>query len=306
MSDRLVLQEGAAIGSSPTFADRQNWLISLQRFTKPWLVRIGIVVVLLVLVIAVTAPWISPYDPLQQAIAERMRPPLWTGRWGLHPLGTDHLGRDVLSRIFYGARISIVISFGGTLVAAAVGTVAGLVAGFAGGWVDDLVMRLVDLQLTFPFILLALAVLALLGASELNIISVLALSGWPIYARTGRASVLSLKETTWVEAAKCIGVTSRRILFRHILPNAASPLIVVSSFQLAQMIILESALGFLGLGIQPPTPTWGNMLADGRAYITDSWWLPVFPGLAIVLTAAGINFVGDGLRHALDPRASEY
>jgi peptide/nickel transport system permease protein len=223
-------------------------------------------------------------------------------RFSYHILGTDHLGRDVTTRLFYGGRISLLVSLSSVVLAAAAGLLIGLLAGNFGGAIDSVFMRIVDLQLAFPFILLALAIVALLGPSLQNIILVFTITSWPIYARTVRPMALSLREKEFVEAARAAGAGHGRVIFRHILPNIASPLIVVASFEVAKMVILEAAMGFLGLGVPPPTPTWGNMLADGRDYIRTAWWLTTFPGLAIMVTATGINLLGDALRDIFDPR----
>ena len=267
------------------------------------LALLGVVIILAVAGLALGAERLAPRPPRAQQILLRLKPPGFvdprSGRtmW----LGTDHLGRDILSRIIYGSRISLAVSLPAVLVSATLGLTLGLVAGFYRGWFENLVMRLVDLQLAFPFILLALSIIALMGPSLRNIILVFAVTSWPIYARTTRGSVLSLREREFVQAARGLGAGDRRILWHHVLPLTVSPVLVLASFDIARMIILESALGFLGLGIQPPTPTWGNMLADGRDYIRDAWWIATFPGLAIMITAAGVNFLGDGLRDLLDP-----
>jgi peptide/nickel transport system permease protein len=274
-----------------------------RRLARHRLALLGLVIILAVLALAVLAESLAPRSPVALQIALRLKPPGFvdprSGRtmW----LGTDHLGRDILSRIIYGSRISLMVSLPAVAMSAAIGLTLGLLAGFYRGWFDGVVMRLVDLQLAFPFILLALSIVALLGPSLRNIIVVFAITTWPVYARTARGSVLSLREREFVQAARSVGAGDRRILWRHVLPNIVSPVLVLASFEVARMIILESALGFLGLGVQPPTPTWGNMLADGRDYIRDAWWIATFPGLAIMMTAAGVNFLGDGLRDMLDP-----
>jgi peptide/nickel transport system permease protein len=274
-----------------------------RRFVRQRLALLGLAILLAVVILAVFAERLVPRSPVALQIPLRLKPPGFvdprSGRtlW----LGTDHLGRDIFSRIIYGSRISLMVSLPAVAISAAIGLTLGLLAGFYRSWFDSVVMRLVDLQLAFPFILLALSIVALLGPSLRNIIIVFAITTWPVYARTTRASVLSLREREFVQAARNLGVGDGRLLWRHVLPNILSPVLVLASFEVARMIILESALGFLGLGVQPPTPTWGNMLADGRDYIRDAWWIATFPGLAIMITAAGVNFLGDGLRDWLDP-----
>jgi peptide/nickel transport system permease protein len=264
---------------------------------------VGLAIVLAVAAAALLAAWIAPTDPTLQAIATRLRPPLWRGEDGvLAVLGTDHLGRDILSRLIFGARISLVIGLSAVAVAGTIGTLIGLVAGYRGGRVDDLCMRLTDTMLAMPFILLALAVIAVLGPSLQNIIVVLGLTSWVSYARVVRGEVLTLRTREFVAAAQALGGGGGRIVFRHLLPNVLTPVIVIATLEVARMVILESALSFLGLGIPPPTPTWGGMLADGRAYLSTAWWLATFPGLCIMLTVLGINLLGDWLRDALDPR----
>ena len=263
----------------------------------------GLLVLLVVVASAVLAPVIAPYDPTAQEITRRLKPPGWAApEAGLNLLGTDHLGRDILSRIIFGTRISLIIGLSAVAVAGTLGTLLGLVAGYRGGRVDDLCMRLTDTMLAMPFILLALAVIAVLGPSLRNIIFVLGITGWVSYARVVRAEVLTLRTREFVAAAQALGGGGGRIIFRHLLPNVLTPVIVIATLEVARMIILESALSFLGLGIQPPTPTWGGMLADGRVYISTAWWLATFPGLAILVTVLGINLFGDGLRDTLDPR----
>jgi len=254
-------------------------------------------------VAALLAPVIAPAPPTAVSLGNRLLPPLARDRTGvLHPLGTDQLGRDVLSRTVYGARISLVVGVASVTLAGVLGLGAGLVSGYIGSAVDSVVMRIVDLQLAFPFILLALVIVALLGPSLTNIILVFVITSWPVYARTARASLLVLRSLEYVEAARSVGAPAPRVLLRHVMPNAMGPMLVVASFEMARVIIVEAAMSFLGLGIRPPTPSWGNMLADGRAYIRDAWWLSTFPGLAIMLLAGSVNFIGDAVRDALDPR----
>lgn len=263
----------------------------------------GAVIIALEILVALLAPVLSPHDPIEQNIARRLVPPAWVekGTWS-HPLGTDQLGRDILSRIIYGSRVSLLVGFLSVAISLPVGVLIGLVAGYFGGKLDDLMMRIADTQLAFPFILLAITIVGVLGPTPQNVILILGIGGWVVYARITRGQVLSLKEKDFIEAARGLGLSHWRILFRHIFPNTLTPIIVVATFAVAQMILLESSLSFLGLGIQPPTPSWGGMLNEGRNYITLAWWLSTFPGAAIMLTVLGINFVGDWLRDLFDPR----
>jgi ABC-type dipeptide/oligopeptide/nickel transport system permease subunit len=263
----------------------------------------GVVLLVLVIAVAAAAGLLAPRDPLAQEVIARLQAPGWSDGEGWTAwLGTDHVGRDILSRVIHGGRISLLISLTSVAGSLCLGFVLGLAAGFYGGPAEVLIMRLTDLQLAFPFILLALAIVALLGPSLPNIIVVFTVTSWPIYARVVRGSVLSLKALDFVSAARALGRHDLGILLRHIAPNTLAPLLVIAFFEVARMIITEAALGFLGLGVQPPTATWGNMLADGRDYIRDAWWLSAFPGLAIMVTSAGVNLLGDGLRDLLDPR----
>jgi peptide/nickel transport system permease protein len=264
---------------------------------------LGAALLMLAVVTAVGAPALAPYGPDEQNLANRLKPPAWTasGTWA-HPLGTDPLGRDVLSRVIYSARTSLTIAALSVLVAGLFGVIIGLLSGYYRGWIDAVMMRLADVQLSFPYLLLAIAVMALLQPSIGNLVVVLALRSWVVYARTVRGSVLTVKELDFVEGARALGATDWRIILRHVTPNVLTPVIVISSFQFAELIIAESSLSFLGLGVQPPTPSWGSMLSQGREYLTTAWWLGVFPGLAIILTVLGTNLFGDGIRDALDPR----
>jgi peptide/nickel transport system permease protein len=220
----------------------------------------------------------------------------------VHPLGTDHLGRDILARIIYGSRIALVVGLAAVLISGVLGMIIGLAAGYFGGRLDDFLMRLADVQLAFPFILLAIAVIGVLGPSLRNIIIVIGVSSWVVYARVVRGEVLSIREREFVHAAVALGSRPWRVLLTHVLPNTFTPWLVVATLDMARVIVIESALSFLGLGVQPPTPTWGGMLADGRVYLSTAWWLATFPGLAILVTVLGINLFGDGLRDTLDPR----
>lgn len=260
-------------------------------------------VVTLVVVCALGAPLLTRSNPAGLDIKNRLLPPAWAeGGSREHPLGTDQLGRDLLSRLAYGGRVSLLVGVSAVAVSGVVGVALGLVAGYYGGGLDDVIMRLADFELAFPFILLAIAILAVLGPGLSKVILVLGLTGWAQYCRLTRAQVLGLRETEFVEAARTIGASTPRILIRHILPNAMAPVIVIASFSVASVIIAEASLSFLGLGIPPSVPSWGGMLSEGRTYIERAWWLVTFPGLALMLTVLSINVLGDALRDTLDPR----
>jgi peptide/nickel transport system permease protein len=281
----------------------REWVMLLLRLVRRRTALFGLVVVAVVALAALLAPVVAPFDPLAQDIGQRLKEPGWQDAGGrVHPLGTDHLGRDILSRIIHGSRIALLVGLAAVLISGVLGMLIGLVAGYFGGKVDDVLMRLADVQLAFPFILLAIAVIGVLGPSLRNIIIVIGVSSWVVYARVVRGEVLSIREREFVHAAVALGSRDWRILARHVLPNAFTPWLVVATLDMARVIVIESALSFLGLGVQPPTPTWGGMLADGRVYLSTAWWLATFPGLAILVTVLGINLFGDGLRDTLDPR----
>lgn len=262
----------------------------------------GILLGLIVLV-SVSFPLFYRIDPLEQDLLARFTPPFWQHGGSLaYPLGTDNLGRDVLSRILYGSRVSHLVGFSAVIVAEFIGILLGLVSGYYGGKLDSVMMRIADIFMAYPFMLLTISVIAVLGSSIFNLILILGISDWVTYARTIRGSVLSLKEKEFVEAARAVGTRHPVIIYRHILPNVISPLLVLGTLRVANIIIWESGLSFLGMGVPPPMPTWGRMLAEGRVYITDAWWLATFPGIAIMITILSINLLGDGLRDALDPR----
>ena len=263
----------------------------------------GLAMVLGVILSAIFAPLLAPYDPILQDVEKRLLPPV--GQNGADPhylLGTDHLGRDIVSRLIYGARISIVISVSAVFFSAILGTLAGLFSGFYGGRVDSIFMRLADVQLAFPFILLAIAIIAVLGPNLQNIIIVMGITGWVIYARVVRAEVLSLREKEFITSVKALGGSNGRIIFNHLLPNVIPPIIVIVTLEMARMIIMEAALSFLGLGIAPPNPSWGSMLNEARVFIETDPLQAIFPGLAISFTVLGFNLFGDGLRDIMDPR----
>ncbi len=270
---------------------------------RKWTVPFAAGVLLAVLLCAVLAPRLAPRDPDEQDLTARLLPPSWqAGGMPDYLLGTDALGRDMLSRIIYGARISMIVGFAAVTVQAGVGCVLGLASGYYGGRLDALFMRIADIQLAVPFLVLAIAVMAVLGAGLRNVIFVLGISGWVIYGRVIRSEVLAIKVNEYVEATRALGSSSARIMFRHILPNVLSSLLVISTLEIARLIIAEASLSYLGLGVQPPTATWGGMVADGRNWIMTSWWVSTLPGAAIFLTVLSVNVVGDFLRDLLDPR----
>jgi ABC-type dipeptide/oligopeptide/nickel transport system permease subunit len=257
---------------------------------------------LLIVAAAVFAPWIAPHDPLAVNIRHRLAAPVWMeGGNAQHLLGTDQVGRDLLSRMIFGGRVSLVVGVAAVLLSASIGVLLGLGAGYFGRRTDWTIMTLVNVMLTFPFVLLALAVIAVLGPSLGNMIIVLGVAGWPIYARVVRAETMAIREREFVLAGRALGMSHARIIFRQIVPNLTSPIVVIATLQVAQVIIAESFLSFLGLGIQPPTPAWGNMLGEGRLYMLNSWWIATFPGLAIFVTTLMINLIGNALRDWLDP-----
>jgi peptide/nickel transport system permease protein len=262
-----------------------------------WLILLGLIAT------ALLSPYIVPHNPIRERLIDRLLPPAWAedGEWR-YVLGTDHLGRDLVSRIIYGSRVSLVVGFAAVAIGGALGVALGVAAGFLGGRTDEIIMAVADMQLAFPTILLAIAIIAVLGPSFINLVMVIGISGWVTYARIARGQVLSLREKEFVEAIRAQGGSQWRIVWRHILPNILPALIVVATLDLARTIILESTLSFLGLGIQPPTPSWGGMLSDGREYLLSAWWIATFPGAALMLTALSFNRLGDWIRDVTDPR----
>ena len=276
-------------------------------FNSKW--AFGSVIWLIIIInVAIFAPQISPHDPNRNNITERVAPPLTLDKEGnmKYLIGSDALGRDSFSRLLYGAQVSLIVGFAAVFVGGILGVLLGVYAGYYGKIVDDVIMRLADIQLAFPFILLAILFLVVLGEGLINLILVLGIGQWVIYARIARAQTISQKEKEYVEAAKALGVSNFNIMFGSILPNIFAPLIVIASFNVASVILAEAALSFLGLGVPPQIPTWGSMLAESRDHIfARRWWLPVFPGMAILLTVLAFNIVGDWLRDYLDPRLKE-
>lgn len=278
------------------FLAREFW----PRFRRNRLALSGLIMVGALFLVSLLAPWLAPYDPNYIDIQAILMPPS-----SAHWMGTDSLGRDVFSRIIYGARISLKVGFVAVGLATLIGVILGAVAGYYGGWVDNLLMRLVDLMLCFPTFFLILAVIALLEPSIWNIMVIIGLTSWMGVARLVRAEFLSLKEREFIQAARALGARDSRIIFRHLLPNALAPVMVSATLGVAGAILTESALSFLGLGVQPPTPSWGNILTAGKDNIEIAWWLSVFPGLAILVTVLSYNLLGEGIREAIDPRLKE-
>ena len=268
---------------------------------------LAMVILLATAIAAAFGPALAPFDPNRQNLVLRLADPMSSGPDGsIFWLGSDVLGRDVLTRLLYGARISLLVGIAAIAIGGTIGIVAGLLSGYFGGWVDDLIMRLADIQLAFPFILLAIMFLVVLGSGIWNLILVLGVGQWVTYARIVRADTLSLREKEFVEAARALGDSTASIIFRTILPNILAPLTVIASFNVASVILSEAALSFLGLGVPPSVPTWGSMLAESRdTLLANKWWLAVFPGVAIVLTVLSFNILGDWLRDFLDPRLRE-
>jgi peptide/nickel transport system permease protein len=307
--------EGAADAQRPAVRGvrRDAW----RMLRRARLGLAGVIILSIITLAAIFAPWVAPHDPYEGSLSVSRRCPAFTTCPNLggsfarnnatqgsteYLLGTDVNGRDILSRIIYAARISLIVGVTAVLIGGTVGVAAGLFSGYYGGWIDSFLMRVADVQLSFPFILLAIAIIAVLGGGLLNVIIVLGIGSWVPYARIIRGQVLSAKHQEYVLAARTVGARDAVVLFRHVLPNVITPAIIIATFGVAAAIIGEATLSFLGVGIQAPTPTWGNMLADGRAYVASAWWLATFPGLAIVLTVLSINVIGDWLRDFLDPR----
>ena len=260
------------------------------------------VIVLAFILVAIFAPLLVLHNPVGVNLPDIVKPPFWQSDGSFtYPLGTDQLGRDVFSRIIYGARISFVVALSVILLGASVGTIVGLLSGYMGKRVDDVLMRLTDAQLSIPMIFLALTLVGVLGANLQNIIIVIAITSWPRYARLIRAETLSLKEQPFVDLAVVAGCKDRRILLRHILPNVVPSMIVLATLDIPRVILFEAMLSFLGLGIQPPTPSWGGMISDGRAYMTVAWWMVTLPGITLVIVALACNLIGDWFRDTVDP-----
>ena len=275
---------------------------ALRRWRRRYpTIAIGGILLGLVVFASVLAPALTSYDPVKPSFSQRLAPPWGLGGTRAHLLGTDNLGRDILARLLHGGRISLALALTAVAIAGVVGVVVGLAASWGGGATDAVIMRVADVQLAFPVIMLAIAIVAVVGTNPVTLVGVLALSGWVLYARTIRAHVLTIRDLDYIDAAAMLGASDLRIIVRHVLPNTVAPILVIGSSQFATMVLLESGLSFLGMGIQAPLPSWGSMLAEGRDYLSNAWWLATAPGLVIALVVLGANLLGDGLRDLLDP-----
>ncbi|MGA6157097.1 ABC transporter permease [Stenotrophomonas sp. NPDC087984] len=301
----MTLIPPAATGHAPAAAPAGgSRSVVLRTLLRNKLAVLALVVLAVLLIAALFAPLVAPYDPNAQNLLLRLRPPAWQdGGSGAHLLGTDQLGRDMLSRVIYGARVSLLVGAGAALLAGVIGTVVGLASGYFGGWADRVLMRLADVQLAFPSLLLALAIVGFLGSGLWYVILVLGFTGWVSYARVVRSEVMSLRTRDFITEARAIGVTDITIMRRHLLPNVTAPLATIGTLHVAAAIVAEASLSYLGLGVPKETVTWGAMLSDGQLYLGTSWWVAVFPGIALMLTSLAINITGDALRDVADPKA---
>lgn len=297
-----VTNEKTVTASDNKFMIKLRWIIKQLLKSKTGIV--GFIIVISIIFVAIFAPWIAPFEPAKQDPSAILKPPSWVEDGDkAYLLGTDNLGRDILSRIIYGSQISLLVGLCSVILAGAVGLAIGLISGYYGGIIDAVFMRLADAFLAIPSVLFSLVVLAVVGPGVVTLIIALAFTKWVVYARLVRGEVLSVRERDYVRAARSIGVKNTNIILRHILPNVFSSFIVVSALTVAATILGEASLSFLGLGIQPPTVSWGVMLSDGRNYLATNWWIATFPGIAITITVLGIIFLGDWLRDVLDPRS---
>ncbi len=293
----------AHIGAHEEPRGPSDFQLAIRELKKRPPAILGLICLIIVVLFAIIPEAFSPLDPVDQDLARYIKPPGYTDTAGrVYWLGTDQQGRDILSRIIWGSRISLIVGITAVLISGLIGITIGIVAGYFGGWVDTVISRIIDTALAVPFILLAISLVAILGPSLQNIVLVIALRTWIVYARVVRGEVLSLKENEFVVGARAAGCSTIRILFFYLFPNVISTTIVIATLYLGRMIIIESALSFLGLGVPPPTPTWGGMLADGRSFLDTAWWIALFPGLTLMLTVLGVNLLGDWLRDVLDPR----
>jgi ABC-type dipeptide/oligopeptide/nickel transport system permease subunit len=297
-----------AAGGAPVAAARARKLPRpVYQFTRSPLSVMGAVVLIFLFGAAAWPVSLLPHDPYEADILLRLIPPAWeAGGQSAYLLGTDALGRDMLSMMVHGARYSLSIVSLAALLSLGIGVTLGLLAGYLRGWIDELVMRLADVQLAFPLVVLVIAIVAVLGPNFTNLVIVLGLAGWAPFARLVRGTVLSLREKEFIEAARALGGGPLRIMSRHLLPNTITPIVIYTTFDLARLLLLESSLAFLGLGVQPPTPSWGSMISDGRQYLFEAWWDAALPGMIIIMAVLAFNFVGDGLRDAIDPLSRQH
>ncbi|MDK2384199.1 MAG: ABC transporter permease [Candidatus Korarchaeota archaeon] len=276
----------------------EDFKITIILVKKSPLTVLGLALTIFLVLVAIFAPFIAPYDPIKQDLKNRLQPPSWE-----HPFGTDQLGRDIFSRVVWGSRISLFIALIVVAISFTVGTTIGIISGYFGGKVDEVLMRITDMFMAFPRLVLALAVAAALGPGLFNTMLAIAFVSWVYYARLARASTLQIREEVYIEAARAIGASDRRILFLHVLPVVIAPVVVQATLDMGGTILTAAGLGFLGLGVQPPTPEWGVMVSEGRRFITEQWWVSTFPGFAILLATLGFNLLGDGINDILNVRA---
>jgi peptide/nickel transport system permease protein len=299
MSEPTIVQQDSQVVVEPKKPGKTAAFLK-KMFKNPWAMT-GLILVLLSVSCALAAPFIAPNDPGAASLRTRLDAPSWIDPESKYLLGGDQIGRDLLSRIIYGAKISLMVGVFGVLLSMSIGVVVGLIAGFYGKWLDDIIMRIGDVQLAFPFILFAIVIMSVLGGGIWEIILILGLTYWVGFARLVRGQVMTVKEIEYIQAARAIGGTDFKIIVKHILPNVSSSILVLSTLYVAEFILLEASLTFLGLGVDPSIPSWGGMLADSRNYISSAWWVATFPGIAIMLTVLGFNLLGDWLRDELDP-----
>ncbi len=292
--------EDSETGLAPVRRIRLGYILHSLRHSR--VAGLGAALVVVVVLVALLGPLTSPRDPLEHNLRSRFKPPGFQDGSGVFLLGTDQLGRDILSRLIAGTRVSVIVGVLSVVIAGLIGVSYGLISGFAGGLVDNLMMRVADAFLAIPFIVLVVAVSGVVGAGLVTLILILGVTSWVTYARVTRAEVLAVREMDYVMAARALGQSGLKIMFKHILPNVTGSIIVLATMMVATTMLAEAALSFLGLGVQPPTVTWGLMLSDGRQYIGSAWWMSTFPGIAITLTVLGVVFLGDWLRDLLDPR----
>ena len=300
-ANQISTTTAKGLGTRSWFTVSEERKRAFRKFRQNPLSMVGLCIIVFLFAMALIGPYFVPY-PKDATGALHMKDKLMAPSWD-HWMGTDHVGRDILTRVVVGARVSLMAGIVVIFLAVIIGCTLGAIAGFKGGWIGELIMRVTDVFLTIPELILAMAIAAALGPGLFNVMVAVSLAWWPGYCRLTRASILSLRETQFSEAAKSLGASETRVLFRHLLPNALPTILVKASMDIGFAVLTTAALGFIGLGTQPPTPDWGAMIADGRRFIRESWWFSTFPGLAILLTVVGFNLLGDGIRDVLDPRS---